>query len=420
MSPGHKHRGEPLLMMGALLCGWAGLRSALWEPPYAQADSNPHAGGMPRGGTMPGARMFTQAALAGVGAKGLARPGAGRSLPTPTFGAITRPWPAPLPGLAPRPTLAAPRFATPEQGVPVAGPGQPAFASPPALAFAHQLMWMAAVSTMPALWLEQKNQPSAASAPPPPPVRDVPGSLSPPVAPQAGVDVDVPPVRHAAVRRWSGDGWLLLRSGSEVSASGAALPTYGASQLGAVLRYRLDPGEGHQPGLYVRATSALAGLPGEGLAKDAALGLAARPLPDVPVLLAAEARVSQFADGGTHLRPAVMAISQVPPLPLPLGLRAEIYAAGGYVGGAAATGFAEGQVHVDHSFLAFGPARLRLGAGVWGGAQEGAARLDLGPSASLAVASGPVAARLAVDWRFRVAGDAAPPSGPALTLAAGF
>jgi hypothetical protein len=29
-------------------------------------------------------------------------------------------------------------------------------------------------------------------------------------------------------------------------------------------------------------------------------------------------------------------------------------------------------------------------------------------------------ARLGVDWRFRVAGDAAPSSGPAVTLSAGF
>lgn len=56
-----------------------------------------------------------------------------------------------------------------------------------------------------------------------------------------------------------------------------------------------------------------------------------------------------------------------------------------------------------------------------GGAQKGAARLDVGPAASAAVGLGESGgARLAVDWRFRVAGSAAPKSGPALTLSAGF
>ena len=70
--------------------------------------------------------------------------------------------------------------------------------------------------------------------------------------------------------------------------------------------------------------------------------------------------------------------------------------------------------------LAIGPIQLRLGAGAWGGAQQGASRMDIGPSASVGLAGGHTSARIAVDWRFRVAGDAAPSSGPALTVAAGF
>jgi len=62
-----------------------------------------------------------------------------------------------------------------------------------------------------------------------------------------------------------------------------------------------------------------------------------------------------------------------------------------------------------------------VGGGVWGGAQKGAARLDIGPSATMTIGLGEsAAARLGLDWRFRVAGDAAPASGPALTLSAGF
>jgi hypothetical protein len=46
--------------------------------------------------------------------------------------------------------------------------------------------------------------------------------------------------------RWSGDGWLLMRQGgasNALSSGGAPYgPTYGANQIGAVLRYRLVPG----------------------------------------------------------------------------------------------------------------------------------------------------------------------------------
>ena len=63
---------------------------------------------------------------------------------------------------------------------------------------------------------------------------------------------------------------------------------------------------------------------------------------------------------------------------------------------------------------------MRLGAGAWAGGQEGATRLDLGPRASLRLRLGETASRLALDWRFRVAGEARPASGPALTLSAGF
>ena len=56
----------------------------------------------------------------------------------------------------------------------------------------------------------------------------------------------------------------------------------------------------------------------------------------------------------------------------------------------------------------------------WGGAQKQAARLDIGPTASVAFRLGEARARIAVDYRLRVAGHAAPASGPAVTFSAGF
>jgi hypothetical protein len=48
------------------------------------------------------------------------------------------------------------------------------------------------------------------------------------------------------------------------------------------------------------------------------------------------------------------------------------------------------------------------------------ARLDLGPTASLRFPLAAGTGRLAIDYRIRAAGNAAPAAGPALTLTAGF
>jgi hypothetical protein len=46
--------------------------------------------------------------------------------------------------------------------------------------------------------------------------------------------------------------------------------------------------------------------------------------------------------------------------------------------------------------------------------------MDLGPAVAVALAHGRGSARAAVEWRFRVAGDANPGSGPALVVTTGF
>ncbi len=172
----------------------------------------------------------------------------------------------------------------------------------------------------------------------------------------------------------------------------------------------------HRPSVFLRTTAALNGSN----EREAALGLSARPFGRIPVVLAGEARLT-FAPGRSMVRPAVFAVTELPPFALPLGFRGEAYAQGGYVGGKFATAFADGQLRVDHRMVSIGASELRMGGGVWGGAQKGASRLDAGPSLVLGAPLGESAAvRLGADWRFRVAGNAAPASGPAVTLSAGF
>jgi hypothetical protein len=124
---------------------------------------------------------------------------------------------------------------------------------------------------------------------------------------------------------------------------------------------------------------------------------------------------------GSEVRPAAFAVTELPPARLPLGFRAELYAQAGYVGGRFATAFADGQVRVDRQVVPIGEnAELRVGGAVSGGAQKHAERLDVGPSAAVSFRLGEANSRLALDYRFRVAGDAEPRSGPALTFSAGF
>ena len=196
-------------------------------------------------------------------------------------------------------------------------------------------------------------------------------------------------------------------------ASGAS--SYGASQFGAVLRYRLAPTNLHRPTAYLRTTSALTGA----REAEVAAGLALRPLARLPISTAAELRALR-AGQRVIVRPAIYAVTELAPFELPLAFSGEAYAQAGYVGGEYATAFIDGQLRVDRKLAHVGPATVRAGGGAWGGAQKGASRLDVGPAATLGMKIGPVPSRLSLDWRFRVAGEAEPADGPALTLSAGF
>lgn len=218
-------------------------------------------------------------------------------------------------------------------------------------------------------------------------------------------------------RRWSADTWAMLRKdGAGPLPNGLMPSTYGASQAGAVLRYRLSLKSRMRPTVYLRTTSSM------GMMREtaAAFGVSARPIPSIPVIAAVEGRMVDQA-GNRRIQAAAMAVTEFAPFRLPLGLRGEAYAQGGYVGGQYATPFIDGQLRVDRGLVSVGNIEARVGGGVWGGMQKGASRLDAGPGATVAFPLGRgTSGRVALDWRFRVAGDAAPGSGPAVTLSAGF
>jgi hypothetical protein len=223
--------------------------------------------------------------------------------------------------------------------------------------------------------------------------------------------------RAAASRHWSGDAWLLVRQDTgSLAAVGPGLPSYGADQSGGVLRYALSLRDPHRLAAYARVTTALH----DSNESELALGLQGRPFPKIPILALGEVRVAR--DGGTvFARPAAMAVTQLPPLALPYGTLGDAYLQAGYVGGRNATAFVDGQIHLKKRIGKLGKGDWSLGAGGWGGAQTGASRLDLGPEATWHVPlKHGIAANLSLDYRVKIAGNAQPGSGPALSLAAGF
>lgn len=213
---------------------------------------------------------------------------------------------------------------------------------------------------------------------------------------------------------WSFGSWAYLRSGSGRAPQGgiAAASQLGGSQSGARLTYGF--GESGRLRAYGRVTLALA----ERRQRELAFGFAFAPLAHVPVDVAIEQRVAAGSEGRTAL--AAMVVGGVGDVALPGRFRLEAYGQAGIVGARRRDGFADAAVVVDRE-VARGPSgSLHLGALAAGSVQPGAARVDVGPRITLRLPEVGEGSRVALDWRQRVAGDARPESGLALTLAADF
>src|SRR5690606_18731219 len=144
-------------------------------------------------------------------------------------------------------------------------------------------------------------------------------------------------------------------------------------------RYSLAPASPLRPSAYLRGSAAVAG-PQE---QELAVGLSVRPVRALPLRLAVEGRLGE-SGGSAHVRPAAYAVTEVPPIAIASETRLEVYAQAGYVAGDFATAFVDGQARLERALMrSGGGAEVTAGAGVWGGAQEGSSRLDVGPSAAV-------------------------------------
>lgn len=275
--------------------------------------------------------------------------------------------------------------------------------------------WVISVANMPRrtaaaaghVWPKALPGAVAAAAPARQAVPDPPAILPVPIpAPRlwpepAGIPLGPVPDRRG-LDRWSVSTWLLVRnnSGSALASAG----TLGGTQTGFRIGYRLS----RPVSLSARFSSPL----GNGRGAEAALGIDWRPLARIPLNLLAERRQAIGRDGRN-----AFALTLYGGLSgrLAGNFRVDAYAQGGIVGARSRDLFGDGSARLGVPIGGF-----ELGASVSGGAQPGAARLDLGPQMTFRLPVAGERLRLTAEWRFRVAGEARPGSGPALTLASDF
>jgi hypothetical protein len=205
-------------------------------------------------------------------------------------------------------------------------------------------------------------------------------------------------------RDWEAEAYLFYRpDGHQTSlAAGGQL---GGSQFAARVAWR--PGGG-PIGLTMRAYAPIGARGAE-----VAAGIDLHPLANVPFRISIERRQrldaqgrnawSAYAAGGFYRAhgPAEL----------------DGYGQAGIAGTQRRDGFVDGALRIGYRLPIRKVAPI-LGAGLWGAAQPGVARLDIGPRAALRVPMGPHILSASIDGRFRLAGDARPGSGAAFTLAA--
>ena len=198
--------------------------------------------------------------------------------------------------------------------------------------------------------------------------------------------------------------WALLR-GKPGPSSLATGGTLGGSQAGARLTYRVSP----MLAASLRTTSPVGGARGG----EVAAGIRVTPFRSIPISMTAERRQAIGRLGGGRSAFALFLEGGVYQRPMPWGFQLDAYAQGGVVGARSRDLFADGGFTMTRPL--FG--RYSAGFGMWGGVQPGLYRVDAGPRVSMRVRN---TMRVHLDWRQRVAGNAEPGSGPAVTLAADF
>jgi hypothetical protein len=201
--------------------------------------------------------------------------------------------------------------------------------------------------------------------------------------------------------------WAMLRSqqsgvaGSQSLASGGSL---GASQAGTRLTYYFT----RQIAASFRSSTEVGRRGGE-----VAGGVRVQPVRGIPLWITGERRQRIGRFGGGRSAFALFFEAGVYDRPMPFHFLLDTYLEGGVVGARTRDKFIDGSLTLTRPVYR----QFSAGFGVWGGAQPGVYRVDAGPRITMRVRKN---VRVHFDWRQRLAGNARPGSGPAVTLAGDF
>ncbi len=206
------------------------------------------------------------------------------------------------------------------------------------------------------------------------------------------------------IDRLSMSAWATMRR-EPGSPSLATVGQLGGSQAGARLLWRFD----QRLAASLRSSAPIGGVQ---RSAELAAGLRYQPFVRIPVAFTAERRQSfgpdkglsafaLFAEGGVYDRPIIA------------GFNLDAYLQGGVVGIRDRALFVDGSATLTRPIWR----QFSAGFGMWGGAQPGLERLDVGPRATMRIGR---SMRVHLDYRHRFVGQAAPGSGPVVTLAGNF
>jgi hypothetical protein len=218
---------------------------------------------------------------------------------------------------------------------------------------------------------------------------------------------------HYEERRWGAElyaysFWRFASADRPALAPGAQ---YGGSQSGMIAT--IDPFGEPDRGLALLARGAVTP---DGEERELSFGLRWKPAAGWPILLSAERRLR--ANAPDHFTAYLS--GGVDALKLPGRWQLDAYGQMGYASGRNGGEFFDAQARLTQSLGELAGTPVAVGVGGWAGGQRGSKRMDVGPTVNAKINAGPTFVLVQLDWRLRVAGNARPKDGLALTLSTGF
>jgi hypothetical protein len=206
--------------------------------------------------------------------------------------------------------------------------------------------------------------------------------------------------------------WRVGGGGNGLTSGGQ----YGGSQSGFIATFDLNhynrAGSPQRLALLLRGAVAHSNLD----ERELAAGIRWRPSRSLPFSITGERR---FRNKRTDSF-SVYAAGGVSEVQLPLKFHLDSFGQAGVVSGKDGGPFFDFIARADRKFIELPKAAVHAGLGLLAGGQKDAVRVDVGPSLRSDITIDKTKFRLTADWRFRIAGDAKPGNGPAITLSTSF